>query len=149
MFTVRQVNGTWQVYVHPVYYGILMFAQATPPGSRLLPISGSAPAGLSSWATRGGDGTTRVVLINRDTHASRSVAVGTPAGAGAATVALLRAPGIGATQGITLGGQSFGPQTSTGQLAGTASITTLKPDRHQYSVKLPAASAALLTISKR
>ena len=37
--------GNWQAFVHPEYYGLLMFAQAFPPGARLLPVT--APAGRS------------------------------------------------------------------------------------------------------
>jgi hypothetical protein len=147
MFTVSQVNGTWEVYVHPNYYGLLMFARATPPGSRLLRISGSGGAGLSTWATIGPDRTRRVVVINKSTANSRSVEVRAPAGAGSATLELMRAPAITAKTGITIGGQGFGAQTSTGELAGTPQTTTLKPSKGLYKFTLPAASAALLTVA--
>ncbi len=149
MFTVSQVNGTWEVYVHPNYYGLLMFAQATPPGSRLLQISGSGGAGLSTWATIAPDRTTRVVVINKTTANSRLVQIRAPAGAGSATLELMRAPAITAKTGITIGGQGFGAQTATGELAGTPQTTTLKPSKGRYTFTLPAASAALLAISKR
>ena len=148
MFTVSEVNGTWEVYVHPNYYGLMMFAQATPPGSRLLSISGSGGAGLPTWATIGADRTRRVVAINKNTASSRIVEVRVPAGAGSATLALMRAPAITAKTGITIGGQGFGAQTSTGELAGTPQTTTLKPSKGLYRFTLPAASAALLTISR-
>jgi hypothetical protein len=61
---------------------------------------------------------------------------------------LMRAPSITAKTGITIGGQGFGAQTSTGELAGTAQIPTLKQVRHAYRFKLPPASAALVTISR-
>jgi hypothetical protein len=147
MFTVSQVNGTWEVYVHPNYYGLLMFARATPPGSRLLRISGSGGAGLSTWATIGPDRTRRVVVINKNTASARSVEVRAPAGAGSATLELMRAPAITAKTGITIGGQSFGAQTSTGELAGTPQTTMLKPSKRLYKFTLPAASAALLTVA--
>jgi hypothetical protein len=147
MFTVSQVNGTWEVYVHPNYYGLLMFAQATPPGSRLLRISGSGGAGLSTWATIGAGGTTRVVVIDKRTSGSRVVEISAPAGARAATLELMRAPAITSKTGITIGGQGFGAQTSTGELAGTPRTTTLKPSNGHYTFTLPAASAALLTIA--
>ncbi len=147
MFTVSQVNGTWEVYVHPNYYGLLMFAQATPPGSRLLRISGSGGAGLSTWATIGAGGTTRVVVIDKRTYGSRVVEISAPAGARAATLELMRAPAITSKTGITIGGQGFGAQTSTGELAGTPQTTTLKPSNGHYTFTLPAASAALLTIA--
>ena len=146
MFTVSQVNGTWEVYVHPNYYGLLMFAQATPPGSRLLRISGSG-AGLSTWATVGTDRTRRVVVINKHTAGSRVIEIRAPAGARAATLELMRAPAITSKTGITIGGQGFGAQTSTGELAGTPQTTTLKPSNGRYTFTLPAASAALLKIA--
>jgi hypothetical protein len=148
MFTVLQVNGTWQVYVHPNYYGLLMFAQATPPGSRLLSISRSGGAGLTTWATIGPDRTRRMVVINKRTAGSRVVAIRALAGAGSATLELMRAPAITSKTGITIGGQGFGAQTSTGELAGTPQTATLKPSKGRYTFTLPAASAALLTIPR-
>jgi hypothetical protein len=148
MFTFSQVKGAWQASVHPVYYGMLMFAQATPPGSKLIGISGGSVPGLSTWATRGPDGKTRVVLINKDARDSRSVAVRAPAAAGPATIELLRAPAIGARYGITLGGQSFGAETRTGALAGAPVNETVKPSHGSYTFNLPAGSAALLTVSR-
>ena len=147
MFTVSQVKGIWEVYVHPSYYGLLMFAQATPPGSRLLRISGSSAAGLSSWATIGTDHKTRVVVINKSTSTARRVEVRAPAHATTAALELMQAPSIGSKTGITIGGQGFGAQTSTGELAGTPQTQTLQQRNHEYSFKLPPASAALLTIS--
>jgi hypothetical protein len=148
MFTISQVNGTWEVYVHPNYYGLLMFAQATPPGSRLLRVSGSAAARVSTWATRGRDGKTRVVVINKSTRNPRPVAIKAPAGATTATMELMRAPSITAKTGITIGGRGFGAQTSTGEPAGTPQTPTLERVRHAYRFKLPPASAALVTISR-
>jgi hypothetical protein len=51
--------------------------------------------------------------------------------------------------GITIGGQGFGAQTTTGELAGTSQATTRKPSTGHYTFTLPAASAALLTIPRR
>jgi hypothetical protein len=148
MFTVSHVNGTWNVYVHPNYYGLLMFAQATPPGSRLLRTSGPSGGGLSTWATLGTNGTTRVVVINKSTSRARAVAIRAPAKAASATLELMQAPSITSKTGITIGGQGFGAQTSTGELAGTPQTPTLKLKRHEYSFKLPPASAALVTITR-
>src|SRR6202020_500659 len=66
LFTVsHDPTGAWQAFVHPEYYGLLMFAQAFPPGARLLPVSAqSGPVKI--WATLGADGVTRVVAINQD-----------------------------------------------------------------------------------
>ena len=64
LFTFKHVNGTWEAFVHPEYYGMLMFGQAAPPGSQLLPVT--VPSGpVKIWATHSPDGRTRVVLINK------------------------------------------------------------------------------------
>ncbi|MGH2873871.1 MAG: hypothetical protein ACRDL5_15600, partial [Solirubrobacteraceae bacterium] len=60
-----RVAGQWQMRVHPEYYGMIMFAQATPPGSRLLALRSPAPAGVKIWATRARDGAIHVVVINK------------------------------------------------------------------------------------
>ena len=51
LFTISQTQSTWQAFVHPEYYAMLMFAQAFPPGAQLLPVT--EPAGpVKVWATR-------------------------------------------------------------------------------------------------
>ena len=44
-FGVTESRGQWSAQVRPMYYGMLMFAQAAPPGSRLLQLQlhGRAP----------------------------------------------------------------------------------------------------------
>jgi hypothetical protein len=63
-----------------------------------------------------------------------------------ATVQQLRAPGAGALSGVTLGGQSFGATSTTGELAGKSTDTTLGQSGGNYVVSVPGASATLLTI---
>jgi hypothetical protein len=57
----------------------------------------------------------------------------------------LRAPSVGAKTGITLGGRSFGAETTTGVLARRAG-DVVAPAGGAYLVRLPAASAAMLTV---
>ena len=47
---------------------------------------------------------------------------------------------------VTLGGQSFGGATTTGQLAGPTRTTSITPRNGAYVTSLPPASAALLTL---
>jgi hypothetical protein len=143
------VHGTWHVRVHPEYYGLLMFAQAAPPGSRLLRLSGAFPAGVKVWATRAPDGHIRVVVINKRLGASEVVRLRIASAQGVATAALLRARSIGATAGVTLAGQTFGATTTTGVLGGAARDTSVTPSGGGYTVALPPASAALLTVNTR
>lgn len=145
-FTFSQTGGTWQAFVHPEYYGMLMFAEAAPSGSRLLPVSGVSGSPLKVWATLAPDGTVRVVLINEDTATAQSVLLSPPAGASSATIEQLTAPSATATDGVTLGGQSFGDQTATGVLAGQAQTSTVSPLLGLYALSVPATSATMLTL---
>jgi hypothetical protein len=152
LFSFRRVDGHWRGTVASEYYGLEMFAQAAPPGSRLLRISLS-PArwpSLRAWATRGRDRTIRVVVIN-DGSRTRTIAVDLPKtegpAAGSATLERLEAPSASARSGVTLGGQSFGRVTTTGLLAGPRQAFVVARARDGYAFRVPAGSAALLTIS--
>ncbi|HEY3727597.1 MAG TPA: glycosyl hydrolase family 79 C-terminal domain-containing protein [Solirubrobacteraceae bacterium] len=140
-----QVNRTWQATVHPEYYGMMMFAQAAPAGSRLLRIAGPSLPGVTVWATRAPDGHVRVVLTNRRATA-QNVKVRIAGGHGSALLERLQAPSVHATSGVTLGGQSFGGQTSTGLLGGPSSDSVVKSHSGGYAVTLPGGSAALLAL---
>ena len=37
LFTFRRDAAGWRAFVHPDYYGMLLFAQAFPVGAQLLP----------------------------------------------------------------------------------------------------------------
>jgi hypothetical protein len=142
LFTFRRTASGWQAFVHPDYYGMLMFAQAFPARARLLPVS--QPAGpVKVWATLGLDGHTRVTLVNKDSR-TRRVELQLPRSSAPALLEWLRAPSARATRGVTLGGQSFGPETSTGVL-GTEHAQPVAQSFGSYSIELPPASAALLT----
>jgi hypothetical protein len=125
---------------------MMMFAQAAPPGSRLLRISGANRGALHAWATRAPNGQIRVVMINDATNGSQQVTLRIPAARGSATLERLEAPSITAKSGVTLGGQSFGQATYTGKLEGSSTDTKVAPTGGAYVVKVPAASAALLTL---
>jgi hypothetical protein len=143
LFTVSHKKDVWSAFVHPEYYAMLMFAQAFPPGAQLLPVS--QPAGpVKIWATRGTDGHTRVVIINKDPINVQTAQVSVPGAGGPATLDWLRAPSILATAGVTLGSQSFGSATRTGLLA-PAELLPIAATGGTYSIELPPGSAVLLT----
>jgi hypothetical protein len=153
-FAVTERDGRWTAQVRPMYYGLLMFGQAAPPGARLLTTAYRAPATLRVWSTRARDGRLRVVLINASRRRPATVAIRPPAGAarvaqaGQATGTRLRAPHAGATAGETIGGRSFGASTDTGTLAGTAHTFTLRPAQGSFVVRLPSATATLLVLGR-
>ncbi|HWC85550.1 MAG TPA: glycosyl hydrolase family 79 C-terminal domain-containing protein [Solirubrobacteraceae bacterium] len=143
-FSFTQTAAGWQAAVHPEYYGMLMFAQAAPAGSRLLPITGVPDGPVKVWATLAPDGTERVVLINEDVTNGQPVVLQAPGSS--AAVEELTAPSAVAATGVTLGGQSFGDATTTGVLPAPAPTGTVYPVLGLYSLTLPPASATLLTL---
>lgn len=145
LFDLFTAHGRPRASVHPLYYGALMFAQAAPAGSRLLRVVSGSQGPLRAWATRAGDGSVRVLLINDSLSSSAQAAVRTPVVPGRARLERLRASSAYARSGVTLGGRTFGPATGTGALAAPVA-QSVTPRGGTYSVTLPAASAALLTL---
>jgi hypothetical protein len=145
LFTMSHRGGAWKASVYPEYYGLLLFAQAAPPGASLVQ-SSTDNGRVRAWATRGSDGVIRVALINDDTGAPHQLSVQIPGSHGRASLALLRAPSVFSTRGVTLANQGFGSTTRTGALGGARRTAGVSPKQGAYSVRLPAASAALLTL---
>jgi hypothetical protein len=149
-FALARRGGRWIGEVRPMYYGLLMFARAAPPGSRLLPVTYRGPSTLRIWSTRARGGAVRIVLINDSRRRPITVALRPPIRARSATGVRLRAPHADARSGVTLGGQSFGRATSTGTLSGTPHTFAVRPTAQGRLVaRLPPASATLLTIVPR
>ncbi len=145
-FAFTRLGGRWRAQVKPIYYGLLLFTRAAPPGARLLTTSHGANPALRTWATVGPGGTLRIILINDSADRRLTLAVRAPNPARPATVERLLAPGLRATSGVTLAGQTFGSASPTGQLSGTVRTATVQPVQRRYVVDLGPASAALLTV---
>ncbi len=143
LFTFSQPHGRWRAYVHPEYYGMLLFAQAFGPGAKLLPVN--APAGpVKVWATRSTSGRTRVVLINKSTTTPANVTLSVPDAGGRASLEWLRAPSVSSVSGVTLGGRGFGTSSPSGSL-GSMKTSAITATAGSYTISLPAASAVMLT----
>ncbi|MBV9681630.1 MAG: hypothetical protein JO046_07540 [Solirubrobacterales bacterium] len=147
LFTTQEVNGRWVAGVNPEYYGLLMFTRAAPPGSRLLPVSTPANADVRAWATRSSTGVIHVVLINDSATTAHVVGVPAPGPAAPGVLENLTAPSLSATGGVTLAGQRFAAETSTGELNGPQRVVSVAPAEGQYLVNLAPASAAMLTLA--
>jgi hypothetical protein len=147
LFTFHRAGTAWSAFVRPEYYGLLMFAQAAPPGSRLLPVTHTGSPDVRGWATRAADGTIRMVLINDDVRHGHVVSVRFPVRASTVTLERLTAPNAWARRDVALGGQSFGAQTRTGTLTDAPLSQALTTGPDGYLVTLPAASAAIATTS--
>jgi hypothetical protein len=149
LFEFTHAGRRWVAGVRPVYYGLQLFAQAAPPGSRLLRVRDGERGSsvLSVWATRASDGIDRLVLIDKDPSRAETVTVRPPAATpGGATLERMLAPEIRSRSGVTLGGRTYGRATATGQL-GPAITQALTPNaRGDYRITVPAGSAALVTL---
>jgi hypothetical protein len=148
LFSFDRAHGGWRGAVTPEYYGLMLFAQAAPPGSRLLHVAVTHASGLKAWATRAPEGTIRVTLINEGAG-PRTVTLISPESGASATMQLLRAPSLTARTGVSFAGQSFGRHTTTGVLAGTPQTITLSPVAGRSELNLPPAAAALVTVPHR
>jgi hypothetical protein len=145
LFRFTRVGGRWSATVAPEYYGLMMFEQGAPAGSVLLRVSGASNGQVKVWATLAGDGRIRVIAINKGSR-RRAVVVRVPGAADSGVLEWLRAPSVRATEGVTLGGASFGSPTYSGMLAGALQEPSVRGARGKYVLTLPGASAALLTV---
>jgi len=143
---LQQSPRRWVAQVAPLYYGILLFAMATPNGASIHAVRTTISRNLKVWATVDRSRTLRVVLINKETYASSSVRLLIPGPHRSGHLERLLAASANAREGVTLAGQTFGPLTSTGRLVGRRSSQTIPGDHGTYTVPMPPASAALLTI---
>ncbi len=130
LFHFTHTSAGWRATVSPEYNGLLMFARATPPGSRLLTVAPATGPELKLWATGAPDGSIRVVLINKSLTTARIVGVRLP-DRGAAALVRLRAQRI---------------RSSRDTLTDDGAIS---PTGGRYVVSVPAASAAMLTVPAR
>jgi hypothetical protein len=143
-FAFTRAGGRWRALVKPLYYGLALFTRAAPPGSRLLRAEGRRPAWLRLWATRAPDGVIRLVAIDDSPTRAATLAVPAPAVPARASVERLTAPSLRARSGVALGAQRFGP---SGTPLGTLRDPAVSPVGGRYLLRLPAASAALLTLT--
>jgi hypothetical protein len=133
----------WRVHVQPEYYGLLAFAQLTPPGSHMLKLS-APQSGLYAWAVSTPSQQTNVVLTNV-TAAPTTVRLRVAGARGPGTMKVLRAGsgGLRATGRVSLGGQTISP--TTGQLTGLPVTTTVPASQGTYEVRVPAGTAEIVT----
>jgi hypothetical protein len=132
--------------VKPLYYGLLMFQQATGDGARLLPVTLQTSANVKVWATVGSQGIVHALILNKEESASSPVTLTMP-GFRKAAVERLTAPSYQSTTGIRIGGQTF-DGSPDGKLQGERSVESVLPAHSSYVINMPACSAALVTFSR-
>jgi hypothetical protein len=136
----------------PSYYGMLLFARAIADHARLLvgtTLTAKTRGNVHVWATADRSGHARVVVVNKGTVQSGDAVITVRRGIGAAKLERLTAPSLTAKSGVALGGRSVPAGTTDGRLTGTPAGETVTPAGHTYRFRVPAASAALLTVALR
>jgi hypothetical protein len=150
-FQFSKRGSQWHAEVRPEAYGVLMFEQAAPAGATLLQIRTAPVPGLKLWATRDSARNLRVVAINKDATRARTVVLAIGTNRGPALVQRLQAPSLTTTVQsgrISLGGLSYGPDTTTGLLRGRPLATIVNRRHGVYAIPVGAASAAIVTIPR-
>jgi hypothetical protein len=127
--------------VNPLYYGLLVFAQMAGRGAKLLPVTTTTDANVSIWATADNASTAHVVVINKDEGATGSVKITLPG----YTTGTVR---YSATNGVTLGGQTF-DESPDGTIRGGLVTTTITANDGVFTLaNMPITSAAVIDFSK-
>jgi len=136
VYNLKQVN--------PLYYGLLVFSQMAGHNAQLLPVTTSTNANVSIWATLDNTPTTHVVVINKDEHATGTVQLAVP-GYTTGTLRYLVGANYAATNGITLGGQTF-DGSPDGTIQGQLVATPITATNGVFVIpNMPIVSAAILS----
>jgi Glycosyl hydrolase family 79 C-terminal beta domain len=132
--------------VNPLYFGMLLFNQATANSARLLPVNTNTLGNIKVWATLDAQQVVRVVLLNKDTVLGGKARIQLSSVRTTGVLTRLSAPTVNATNGVTLAGQTF-DGTVDGLPLGPYTSEQVMPQNGSYSLDLPPASAALLTLN--
>jgi hypothetical protein len=137
---VRGEAGRYRA--RPLYYAMLMFAQAAR-GALVPARLASDTHALAAFAVRALDGSLRVCLINKDFVRGARVRIDAGRSFAAASVMRLVGPSVDATSGITLGSAGV---DDFGRWAPVVHDESRATAMGEMVVQLPAASAALVSL---
>ena len=123
----------------PLYYGMLLVSQVGV--GNMLPTSVSAGSlNFTAYTIAPTDGSTNVVLVNKDATNGVAVSVDVGTAVGAANVVFLQAPSLTSKTGVTFAGAEV---TSTGEWSPQPAFA-LPVSGNVVSVVVPPATAALV-----
>ncbi len=129
--------------VHPLLYGMILYARTMGPHARLVPVNVHTTAApfFKVWAVASGRSTLRVLLINKG--ASPVTTRLALAATRLANVERLIATSPAAEAGVTLDGQQL---DADGRWVGTRTNERLARGRDGYDIRVPGYSAALVSV---
>ena len=145
------VNGS-TIDVRPVYYGMLMFAQAIQHGAAPVPVTTvlNGSQNVKVWGTLDSNRQARIVVIEKDVD-SGSQTVAIDLGSAARMIGKLTSlrttstQGVAATDQIFIDGQTF-DGTTDGHLTGQPIRASVAPQNGIYTITVPDGSAVMLTV---
>lgn len=127
----------------PEVYGLALYARMIGPLPQLERLIPSIPAAVrvKAWAVSSADGL-KLLLINKN-PGRVSVRFALPGARRAATIVRLSAPHLESITGVTLGGQSIGPD---GRWHGQRVTTSVMPANGVYRLPVPGYTAELVKL---
>jgi len=125
--------------VNPLYYGLLFFTKVAGNGAELQTASTVTNSNIKIWITTDSTGKAHLVIINKELATAGNVQITLP-GYTKGTESVLQASSYLATDGVTIGGQTF-DGSPDGSLQGTASTQTLSPSNNVWTIPVAAMSA--------
>ena len=138
------VFGPGGMSPRPELYGLAIYARMIGAGAELLSVRLDPPQDptLKAWAVRSGRHV-RLLLINKAAQPVIAI-VGRPAGvSGSGSLSRLLAPSVAATHGVTLAGQTIGPD---GHWHGHLVVETTHAHSGGYGLAVAGYSAVLLDL---
>lgn len=144
-FTLQFTDNQWQGQVLPLYYALAFFQRAVGPGAHLVNNRVTEQSSVKVWTTVDQKRTVRVSLINKSAH-SGSVRLRLQ-NTNPATLIRMTAPSLSAKT-VTLAGENYSVSNQHLKTEGLERSEAVIANRGTYEVKLPAYSAALMTVQK-
>ena len=137
-------NG--RLAARPLLYGLLAFVRTLNGHPQMVGtrVATSRRVNVAVWATRNRAGAINVLALDKGSRAVRLWVDAPPAGP--AVVQRLTAPGVRATSGVTLAGQTVSP---AGTLTGRVRTERITAGGSGYRVTLPPYSGAIVSLPGR
>ncbi|HEX4264216.1 MAG TPA: glycosyl hydrolase family protein [Verrucomicrobiae bacterium] len=98
-------DSAGKCHARPEYYGMLAFALAGKGDLLKLTTDAKAEINVSAYATRHGDGSLWITVVNKDLSRDAAVAIVLPSNYAAAEVFRLKAPSVTSTNQVSLAGR--------------------------------------------
>ena len=124
----------------PVYYGMLLFTLAGSGPVVATKVSGTSSINFTAYAVTPSDGSTRVVLVNKDATTTVHATIDVGKTVSGAALTRLQGPSLEATSGFTIGGVPVTPMGTWSPGPAEYACST----GNQPTVDVPPASAVVV-----